>query len=666
MQDMGSTMEASHTYDTPLYNSVIIQSYIKLIRKKYSHVDVRELLHFAGMESYQVEDGGHWFTQRQVNRFHEKLQEMTGNEEIAREAGRYTASPEAIGIIGKYVIGLVSPDRAYALAGKMSNKFTKSSRYESRKIGPTKVEITVTPNEGTKEEPFQCENRKGYIESVSTHFNFKIPRIEHPLCIFRGDGVCRYVISWQPSSSVSSKNVRKVVTLILALGVLAAALGLLPGISPTGMGLFSLSLLLLLSWRIAFLDARDLRSSVAQHEKSSDDLIEQINVNYQNSLLVNEIGQALSKESSIDDILDSVVHILEKRLDFDRGLILMANNEKTRLVPRAGYGYEPELFGKFVRGGGFRLDHKKSKGVFVLSFREKKPYLVNDINEIFRNLSPRSLRFAMQMGVKSFICCPIVYENEPLGILAVDNRRTKRPLLQRDVNLLMGIAPQIGVCIHNVRLVEARLSQFQSIIQVLVASTEARDPITAGHSLKVTEYAMGICRELGLSHEYTEMIRVAASLHDYGKIGVYDSILKKPGRLTADEYEIVKTHVVKTEDILKQINFEGIYQEVPDIASAHHEKVDGSGYPRNLKGDQIPFGAKILAVADVFEALTSKRHYRDPMPLNEVFDHIVGNIGVHFDRKCVEALIRYYNANEAETPYVYEGYSLQGANGSTH
>jgi HD-GYP domain-containing protein (c-di-GMP phosphodiesterase class II) len=228
----------------------------------------------------------------------------------------------------------------------------------------------------------------------------------------------------------------------------------------------------------------------------------------------------------------------------------------------------------------------------------------------------------------------------------------------------MGVAPQIGVCLHNVRLVEARLSQFQSIIQVLVASTEARDPITAGHSLKVTEYAMGICRELGLSHEYTEMIRVAASLHDYGKIGIYDSILKKPGRLTADEFEIVKTHAARTKDILRQVNFEGIYQEVPDIAGAHHEKYDGTGYPRRLKGEEIPFGARILAVADVFEALTSKRHYREPMPLEEVFDHIVEKSGVHFDPKCVDALVRYYNTHQADTPYVYRGAPQESRSGS--
>ena len=219
----------------------------------------------------------------------------------------------------------------------------------------------------------------------------------------------------------------------------------------------------------------------------------------------------------------------------------------------------------------------------------------------------------------------------------------------------MGIANQIGISIHNAKLIDARFKQFQSILQVLAATTDARDPITAGHSEKVTEYAVGICNELGLAHKYTEMIRVSSLLHDYGKIGVDDAILKKPGRLTEEEYEHIKTHAVKTKNILEQVNFEGIYKEVPEVAASHHEKLDGSGYPNGLTEDEIPFGAKIIAVADVFEALTSRRHYREPMMLNEAFDHLVNNVGIHFDKECVEAFINYYNNNISQIPYIYKG-----------
>jgi len=148
---------------------------------------------------------------------------------------------------------------------------------------------------------------------------------------------------------------------------------------------------------------------------------------------------------------------------------------------------------------------------------------------------------------------------------------------------------------------------------------------------------------------------VSASLHDYGKIGVDDSILKKPSKLNEEEYEHIKTHALKTKNILQQVNFEGVYKEVPEIAASHHEKLDGTGYPEGLSGDKIPLGGKIIAVADVFEALTSRRHYRDPMPVNEALDYLVSNIDSHFEKSCVEAFINYYNSNISSIPYIPEG-----------
>src|SRR5208283_3308532 len=153
--------------------------------------------------------------------------------------------------------------------------------------------------------------------------------------------------------------------------------------------------------------------------------------------------------------------------------------------------------------------------------------------------------------------------------------KTKRPLVQSDINLLMGIAPEIAISIRNAMLIEVKERQFQNILQVLAASIDARDFLTAGHSEDVTKHAVNIAREMGLGKDYCEVIRVAALLHDYGKIAIQDDILKKEGRLTAEEYKEIKKHASKTREILEQINFEGIYKEVPQIAGAHHEKYNG-------------------------------------------------------------------------------------------
>lgn len=635
-----------------LYNSRIYKTYLKLLKQKYPHVDIAELLKSAEMESYQVEDEGHWFTQGQVNLFHKKLVELTANKDIAKEAGAYTASPEVMGGIRRYMLGLASPAKVYELVSKFSNKFTRSSRYESRKLGHNKIEFTVTPFEGLEEAPFQCKNRLGYLEAMARMFNYKAPVVEHPECLFKNGKACRYVVSWEESPFRSWQKRRNFVVFALApltLFVLISDFTVYPKAAAL-MG--ATSVLFLLNWFIIFLKSRELEGVVHSLQESSDELIEQTSINYKNSLLISEIGQSLSGQLELGGQLKNITQALEKRLDYDRGLILMANHDQTRLVFQTGYGYTTKQL-ELLRDISFHLDIQDSKGVFVLAFKEQRPFLLNDIEEVKDQMSARSYSFSLKMGARSFICCPIVYEGDSLGILAVDNVETKRPLLERDKNLLMGVANQIAISIHNSKLLDDRLRQFESILQVLVASTDARDPITGGHSLKVTEYVVGICREMGLSPEYTDMIRVAALLHDYGKIGVDDDILKKAGRLTPEQYEIIKTHADKSRRILEKIQFEGVYQEVPEIVGSHHERLDGSGYPRGLKSIEIPLGARILTVADVFEALTSRRQYREPITPEEALDKMVKKIGTYYDRRCMEALISYHNHYEAKKPYLY-------------
>jgi HD-GYP domain-containing protein (c-di-GMP phosphodiesterase class II) len=632
--------------DVPLYNSRIIDNYIKLIKNRYSSVDIIQLLNAAKMTPYEVADEGHWFTQEQVNLFHDKLSKITKNENIAREAGRYGASPEAIGVMRKYVLGMISPLKVYELAGNAAEKFTKSTNYESKKLAYNKVEICVTPRKGVQERPFQCENRIGLFEAITMIFTNKLPQIDHPECVFRGGKTCRYVVTWERTFSDVWKKIRNYALLFFGI-ILTVCIFIHP--------LFTLSALLPISVYIIFFltsisdrtEKNELLNSLNHLRDLSDQMIENIEINYNNALMTNEIGLAISKYTREEDILSNIIRISENRLDYDRGIILLANTDKTKLQFKAGFGYTPEQH-ELIKKAEFHLNKPGSKGIFVVSFHNKKPFLINDIDQIEESLSPRSLSFAKLLGSKSFVCCPIICDNESLGVLAVDNLTSKRPLIQSDISLLIGIASTLGICIRNAALLEARERQFRSILATLAASIDARDPLTAGHSERVTKFALGICDELDLSKDYRDMIQVAALLHDYGKIGVPDSLLKKPRKLTPEEYEVIKTHSEKTRIILEQVNFEGIFSQVPEVAGSHHEKIDGSGYPRGLKQDEIPLGAKIIAVADFFEAITAKRHYRNPMPIEKATRLLQEESGLHFEEKIVTAFFRYFNNLEDE------------------
>lgn len=626
-----------------LYNSRIIDTYLKLIQNRYPQVATGELLAFAGMEPYEVADQGCWFTQDQVDRFHEKAVQLTGNAFIAREAGRYAAAPNTLGVMRQYTMGLLGPHKAFAIIGKATRNFTKSSEYSAHDLKNNRVEIVVKTRPGVTEKLYQCENRIGFFEAIVTAFNLGLPKIEHPECMFKGGDACRYIVSWKHTLAMTVCTIRNLTAMLAVVANLLAfaakgTAALVYGIPAGFIAILATSLVGEVVRR------REVVHAMSNLWGATEQLSDQINANYKNLLLAQEIGQAISSKLSTEEVILAVIQIMENRLDFDRGLVLLADEKVQRLSIRGAFGYSDEHL-KLLRTTSFRLDNPKGRGPFVVAFHQKKPFLINDISEIEQQMTSKSLQFAKALGIRSFLCCPIILKGKAIGILGVDNLKSKRPLVQSDVSLLMGIAPAIGISIHNAQLLEAQAATFESTLSILADSIDARDFLTAGHSQVVTEYAGGIARELGMPDEYCQMIRTAALLHDYGKIGVPDSILKKDGPLTDSERAIINTHPAKTREILEKVPFQGLNAEIPAITGAHHERWDGAGYPNALKGEEIPLGARILAVADFYEAITAKRHYREPMSSEEALQTLQGESGSHFEPRIVDAFVRYLEKN---------------------
>ncbi len=226
---------------------------------------------------------------------------------------------------------------------------------------------------------------------------------------------------------------------------------------------------------------------------------------------------------------------------------------------------------------------------------------------------------------------------ETLGAIQVINRRAGG--FDADaVELLEMIAGMAAITLQNRDLVRDIDAQFQSLLEVMAASLDSRDELTAGHSHRVAEIALQIATAMGFTPEDLDILKVAAMLHDYGKIGVDDAILRKNGKLDDGEYRHMKKHAGTTHEILEKVHFARKYRSVPLIASSHHEALDGSGYPRGLRSHEIPFMAKILTVADVYEALTADRHYRKGMLPEQALGILEAGIGTKFDGGIVEVL----------------------------
>ena len=247
---------------------------------------------------------------------------------------------------------------------------------------------------------------------------------------------------------------------------------------------------------------------------------------------------------------------------------------------------------------------------------------------------------------KTILCMPIMNNNrEIIGAFQVLNK-IDGVFTKNDEDLLIAIGGSASIALENAQLFDQQLQMyheqkvlFESFIDTLATSIDARDKITAGHSTRVRMYSTLLAEAIGMEAKDRSLLEKAAILHDIGKIGIRDSVLQKEGKLTDEEYKHIQEHVRITHNILNKIYMSPDFRIITEMACSHHEKWDGTGYYRHLKGEEITLGGRILAVADVFDAITSKRHYRDKMPIANVLDILLKGAGSHFDKNLVDTFL---------------------------
>ena len=237
---------------------------------------------------------------------------------------------------------------------------------------------------------------------------------------------------------------------------------------------------------------------------------------------------------------------------------------------------------------------------------------------------------------RTLSCWPMRIRGEPFGVLIAFHREDCPTLPSEEMRLFDFLIRKAAFAIENMALYESLISNFYGILKSLVNALEAKDLYTGKHSERVTRYAIEVARILGCSGAQLESVQTVGYLHDIGKIGVADSILNKPGPLTEDEYEVVKKHPVIGESIVSEL---GLSREERSIIRHHHERWDGAGYPDGLSNEDIPLLARIVSIVDAFDAMTSKRAYRNAMSYEESIAELLKNRGKQFDPSALEAFM---------------------------
>jgi HD-GYP domain-containing protein (c-di-GMP phosphodiesterase class II) len=328
---------------------------------------------------------------------------------------------------------------------------------------------------------------------------------------------------------------------------------------------------------------------------------------------------------AMESLLHATVCDAVQSMAAERGVIYLAEEKTSRLKPRVGFG----------RGDTSERDYH-SELVAKRAFRQTKSLLCDKAAQDPRMATPNGAGSAAG-GARSVICALLGTPAKPIGVLHLERDFAQTPFTKQDLHTADALAASISVGIESVQaLVDKQRNFFMQTLLALAQAVDCRDSYTAGHTQRVTDYVLLLAEHLQVSSEDYHNLQIGTPLHDIGKIGIDDAVLRKSDQLSAEEFEHIKSHTVQGAAILEHIP--QLAPVIP-IVRNHHERWNGTGYPDGLAAEEIPHLARLVTVADVFDALTSDRPYRGAMSPDQAFDILKAGAGAHFDPEYTEAFL---------------------------
>ncbi len=335
------------------------------------------------------------------------------------------------------------------------------------------------------------------------------------------------------------------------------------------------------------------------------------------------INEALAKTKNTSELYKVLVELAAKLLDAKQAMLWIKEEDSQCLILVASIGpFDPKHE---------RLEVTKSNHPAVRVAIEGIPIISSNFDSGGEKRSRK---------LDSYFFVPFKIREELLGVLGVTGTNPNEYSGEEPLFLLHLLAERASLTVENILLYDSIFMNLHATLRALVRSLEAKDPYTKFHSERVTDLAVEIAKKMNCSDDEIDSLTFAGHLHDIGKIGIRDQILMKPGRLTDEEYEIIKTHPVIGAEIVGHL---GLLQNETAVIRHHHERWDGNGYPDGLSGENIPKLSRILAVADTFDAIISRRPYRDAKSAQFALDEIRKNSGSQFDPQVVETFLAAYS-----------------------
>ena len=327
---------------------------------------------------------------------------------------------------------------------------------------------------------------------------------------------------------------------------------------------------------------------------------------------LSEVCRVLACSSSDRELTSGILEVVRQTLGADVCTLRVLDEATGELVLTASLGLS-----------GYSKPVRLGESVVGRAVLERRPYVVPDIS----NSPYKNSEFARKHGLRSLLSVPLVLRERAVGGVTVYST-SPDSFSVGDVRLLSSIATQLATVLENLQLVRDTVSTLVSLARAI----EAKDPYTQGHSERVTAYAVRLAEQAGVGGQELSLLKLLGPVHDIGKIGISEAIINKPARLSPQERRVMEKHPVIGETIVNSIRSlrPGLF-----LVRNHHERFDGSGYPDGLRGQALPVTARIIAIADAYDAMTTKRPYRDPMEPTAAFEELEACAGTQFDAELV-------------------------------
>jgi len=346
---------------------------------------------------------------------------------------------------------------------------------------------------------------------------------------------------------------------------------------------------------------------------------------------INIAGKNISLE--MKRLIQRIIEIAKQQVHAEACSLYFIDDETQELYFGVALGEK----GHLIKELRFKINDSFIAG-WVATY--KKNLNIRDITKDKR-FKDRTIARNLGFEEKTFLTMPITSKGKLVAVLQMINKNGGGYFTKADEEIMeLLIDTQIAPNLEKAKVYNYMQELFIDSIQTIANAIDARDEYTQGHCTRVSEYSVIIGKQLDMEEEDLEVLRYSAIVHDVGKIGIKDSILNSKTKLTAEEFEEMKSHVIKGAKILEQIS-----RTKPEIvfgAKYHHERYDGKGYVEGLSGEDIPLFARVIAVADVFDAMTSDRPYRKALPQEDAVAELINGAGSKYDKKVVDAFVQCY------------------------